>query len=392
MKSMKNDTLLGAGLISKINLIHVLLFWTFLFFISQVAFAESNSNVLLLESPIPKASSVGAEGAFPDIEVILQTYKTPEEFLASRQAKNIAATDENLLTFVNPDQSPEIVKKWGRVLKKGMHYLVYPAVALKKHFSNQVNYYKSDKMTLVVLTAHAGASAINWFMFADDVTIQQQSYLVAMNAVLYAYLTVNVPNWQKILKGSEIAVERYRKFRNTPSGANDALFANMSVNFGFFLINNILVQGILNLEDLSRLVSGDLISFMLTNSVLGVASSGVWDTSFRKWFMNGKISEKTLTHLNWGESLVSTIITSFIAMGYDAGYIAVAAHGVAGASSLILTSNNKVTRGLKIAKNKLKWAYQRSRIKLTEFIQDEGSVGSGSTQGMPTNACYQFIR
>jgi hypothetical protein len=361
--------------------------WTLVFFLAQVAMANPDGSNLAVLNANSNLQSSGS----PQVEVTLQVYENPEDYLNSDQAKT--NTNQDLLTIVNPEQVLEVQSRWKKVLKKGMYYVEYPTTALKKHFSEQARFYsfkeKESRLNLMVLGIHVGASAVNWFVFADGATMEQKSFLVAMNAVLYAYLTVNVPLWQKVLRGSEIVVEKYRSFRKQPGGSNDALIGNMSMNFAMFLATNIMVQGILNWSDLSQLVSGDLIRFMLTNSVLGVASTGVWDTSFRKWFKDGRVSESTLTRLNWGESLIMTIISSFIAMGYQEGYLAVTAHGVAGASSLILTSNNKVTRGLKIAKNKLKWVYERSRVKLIDFMKDENSSFSS---GVSANSCYQFIR
>jgi hypothetical protein len=314
--------------IFKLSFVHWLVVWAFTFFMSQVVWANPDGQIPHPENHLELTDKV---------EISVKTYDSPEEYLSANQDTSTDKPVTNFLTLTKPSRANDIKNIWSRVINKGMFYVEYPTKELGKHFSEQVNFYQTTKYSLVVLTAMTATSVVNWFYIADQGTMSQKSFIVAMNAMLYGYLLVNVSNWQKYLKHSENIVEKMKRLRRMQgeSTANERLFANMGANFTFFLLYNLSVQGVLHWSDLSALFGHEMISFMLTNSVLGVATTGVWDSTFRKWFLEGKINSTSLIHLNWAESFVMTTIHAFIAMGHPEGYFALGLHGAAGATSLL---------------------------------------------------------
>lgn len=374
--------------IFKLSFVHWLVVWTLSFFVSQIVWANPDGQIPHDENHLELSEKV---------EISVKTYDSPEEYLsanpnASEDSAELPVT--NFLTLTKPARANHIKNIWSRVINKGMYYVEYPTKELAKHFSEQVNFYQTEKYSLVVLTAMTATSVANWFFIADQGTMSQKSFIVAMNAMLYGYLLVNVKNWQTYLKHSENIVEKMKRLRRMQgdSSPSERLFANMGANFTFFLLYNLSVQGVLNWSDLTALYGHEMISFMLTNSVLGVATTGVWDSTFRKWFLEGKINTTSLVRLNWAESFVMTTIHAFIAMGHPEGYFALGLHGAAGATSLIL-STDKVRSGISRLADKAKWTYQRGRVAVnaltsqaTTAIRQRASIGSASQQ-----MCGQYL-
>ncbi len=334
------------------------------------------------------------------VTIKVEVFDSPEEFLKSDQADHVADaaasstdTSENVVSFVNNASSAvEVKKTWGSVLrtkfKSKFRYLEYPVLEVKKHFSDQINYYRESQLSMLVLTALIGSTTFNLVFFGHGLDFKTQSFLVVTNAILYAYLITNVKNWQAVLKGSEHVVEKIRGSKDETKhvSASSQIVGNLAANFVFFLTYNLTTQGIIHWSDLSQMLGGDLIGYMLTNTILGVASTGVWDTTFRKWFLEGRIAtEKRLIALNLYEALGAAVMHSMISMGNNFGYMGLVASASVGATALVVTSNGFVKTTQKL-KEKINWAYSRGRISITKAVNT--FTGPTST----SNLCPMYLR
>ncbi len=367
----------------RITLLQGLVLWSLMFFSAQIVWADPDGQSLAANNSSVMQSPV---------EISVQTFASPEEYFKANIPGRNRPSLTKFFTLTNPERSLEIKNIWSKVIGKGMYYVEYPTQELAKHFNEQVHFYQTEKYSLVVLTAMTTFSAVTWYFFADQGTMSQKSFLVAMNALLYGYLLVNVRNWQSYLKHSENVVEKIKQRQRSSEGitSNERLFANMSANFAFFLVYNLAVQGILSWSDLSQLLGVEMISFMLTNSVLGVATSGVWDFAFRNWFLESKISTTSLIRLNWLESLVMTTIHAFIAMGYPEGYMALAAHGTLGTASIILTTT-KMASSIEKLKAKAHWTYQRGRMALKALTDVVSMRPKASDSSLSHQMCQGYL-
>lgn len=344
------------------------------------------SFAIVLSSTRTMADPNANTGTNVDVDQVSITktvYENPENVPRSVMGSE---GDLNLLTILNPETASEINSKWGRFIKKGSYYVEFPVNAVKKHFSNQLDFYKTEKNSLMVLTILVGATSVNWFVFADQVSLESKPFLIGVNALIYAYLVVNVRNWQNILARAEAradSLRRYKKFENMKPEFKSGV-ATISANFGLFLTYNVIAQGIINWHDLSQLASPDLIGFMLSNTVLGVLSSGIWDVALRKWFVGGRINKDQLNNLTWAEALISTTVQGLISMGINSGYAAIAAHGTAGVIALTVTSD-RGSRAVSSMKDKVSWAYRRGKLAARLVVPPRFRSASSSEQ------CLTFL-
>ncbi len=319
------------------------------------------------------------------VTIKIEVFETPEDYEKSDLAKTIPKSSGNLVSFVNKEHAPQIKNKWGRSLlnKIDFRYLEYPVQQLKKHFSEEVNYYRAEKTAMVVLAVLIGSSTLNFIFFADTLALSTKSFLVVTNAVLYSYLIVNIPRWQKVLRASEVLVEKIKTRRSNSSDVSEIsqVVGNLGANFAFFMIYNFTAQGIINWDDLSQLFSGDLLALMLKNSVLGMASTGVWDTTFRNWFLKGSIDKRKLDVLNWREAVVAGLLQSLAAAGHSAGDIGLMASGALGAGALMFYSDKANS-----FRDKLSWVFNRGKFAFTNTALRTIAEGSDS------NICTNFLR
>lgn len=369
---------INSNSFSRLSFVHVLILWALSFFISQVVMADPDGSNIDMD---------GLSGLSQGVEVHVETFESEQKYRSSGLFKKLGLKgDLNLFSVANPNRILELSAKWPKTLKSGMRYLQYPKHQLKKYFSDQTSFYKTEKMSLVVLSAFTAASAVNWFVFADHATIAQKSFLVALSAVLYASIVVNVPSWQKLVDQSDRMVERVRRNKSVDNENQNSILPSISANLALFLVYNLTVQGILNWSNLSRLFDGDLIGLMLANSAIGVVTTGVWDATFRKWAKEGRITAKKLLHLNWLEGFAMTTMHALISIGINDGYIALALHGAAGLTSLIATSKRVEDRLVK-AKERLNWTYKRSRIS----VAHQSEVFGADSRGSSTQMCFDYL-
>lgn len=323
--------------------------------------------------------SGAAELPSEDIQIIQNIYDNPRDF--EREQGALAKADTNIISVVNPESIQEVKGTWGRSLanlRQKMTLLEFPTKQLRRHFSEQLSFYENDKTALLVLTVLVGSTAVNWFVFADQYTLATKSFLLGMNSLVYAYLVVNVKNWQRLLTKSEQAVEYLRKHKKLKNVRPelDKSISTLTTNFAFFMLYNFSIQGVIHWSDINQLFGRDVINFVLTNSMLGLLSSGVWDTAFRKWYTEGRVNARGLSKLVWVESLAMVTLNTFISMGYTAGYIGIATHGTLGALSILVTSK-KYSSKLKSYRQKVKWGFERGRAIVSSFNAPLSSASTG---------------
>lgn len=302
----------------------------------------------------------GVASGTQDLKIRMEVFEKPEDLAASELSKSIPKANQNTVTYVNTESAPEIHAKWGPFLKKiKFRYLEYPVQQLKRHIGQEVNYYRTDKTAMIVLSLLVGATSANYIFFADPLALSTKSFLIVCNAVLYSYLIVNIPRWQSILKKSEHLVEMIKNRRHQINSISESsqIFGNLGANFCFFMIYNFASQGIIHWNDLSQLFTDDILTLMLRNSVLGTLSTGVWDVTFRNWFLKGEITKRKLDILNWREAVVAGLLQSLVAAGIPAGEIALVASGTIGLAALGYYSDKA-----KPLRNGLSWVYNRGQI------------------------------
>lgn len=319
------------------------------------------------------------------ITIKMEVFENPDDFQGTDLSKSIPRAEENVVTFVNTAHAQQIKRKWGSALlnKINFRYLEYPVQELKKRFSEEVNYYKAEKTAMMVLAVLVGSTAVNFIFFADTLALSTKSFLVFSNAVLYAYLIVNIPRWQKVLRASEVLVEKLRRHRSNAQDSSEIgqIVGNLGANFAFFMVYNFTSQGIINWGDLSQLFNGDLLGLMLKNSILGMASTGVWDTTFRNWYLKGSIDKRKLDVFNWREAVVAGLLQSLAAAGHTAGDIGLMASGTLGAGALMFYSDK-----VRPFREKLSWIYSRGKFAFTNLALRSGLIASEA------NMCSDFLR
>lgn len=312
--------------IFKLGLVHWLVLWTLILFISKITFAESAPEIKLTEQsqvelkesdPIEKIDTAESlvyqkHSPFRDLRVSLSTYETAEEYLQAKSVQNsLGLPTTNILTITDLDRAIDVRSHWMPIITEGMFYVEYPTVELAKHFSTKSTSLNKEKLTLVVLTATTSASEVNFYYLVDQETLSQNSFLLVMNSVLYGYLSIPQKDWQDSLQKSESIFKTLKERRSSFVSLDEnetPVTTSISSNLAFFLHYNLSVQGILYWSDLTAMFEKEMIHFVLTNSIMGMPSSRNLDSTMGMWSREPELQRTSLVERGWAKSLLMTVV------------------------------------------------------------------------------------
>lgn len=336
-------------------------------FATYVKAKEPDSN-----RPIEFQATVITNPAQLD-EAINRINLTEQNGVIQETAKDLAVN--NIISATDPEALKDLNVRW-RALKNlsAVYHVDIPIRMARNHFNEQTSYYRSDKAAIIMLTVLTTNSALNWFILADGPTLETKALVVAVNAFLYAYLGVNVNNWNHLLEKSELLVEKVRSMRvlNKMSDKTASTIATTSVNFSYYMLYGYAIQGILNWTDISVMAGGDIFRLVLQNSMLGVFSSGIWDPVFRSWLKSGAISANTYKKILWGRGILMVTLSNMVAIGLQQGYVGM---GIVGTTGLVtLVAGSKVAQGTRFISSKLQTAKDKLAIRTTSWTFKDSSL------------------
>jgi|GEM_PF-4133645 len=211
--------------------------------------------------------------------------------------------------------------------------------ATRSHAREQAAFYnfKTNKTAVIMLTVLTANSAANWIWFGGTTPDQAKLAIVMMNAFLYAYVGVNVPNWRALLSKSDQFLQRSLnklKVKNIREETSKFMSSSLT-NFGYYAVYNYAVQGILNFNDLNAVLGADVLALVLANSAFGVYSSGFWDPVFDRWIKSGRVSEANMQYLYHTRSITMGVLSNLAAIGISQSYWVMALSGGVATSILV---------------------------------------------------------
>lgn len=268
------------------------------------------------------------------------------EQILEDQEKNLKDAD-NFISVTNSSLYLKLTKNWESLLKTPNLRIVQieslvqkvkkTPRGLKTHLKDQVDFYKNDKVSVVMLSVlTVNSAAMNWLFMSEGTAAETAAIIVGINAILYAYIGTNIPNWRRLLAYSTKKVEKLKAlkpFKNL-SDESSVLISGMTTNFAYYFVYNYAIQGILNIDNISKILNLDLLGLILKNSAFGVFSSGLWDPVFERWIKAGHFSEKTAPYLYHTRSIFMGALTNLAAVGVSESYYVMGLSGGAAVFTL----------------------------------------------------------